>query len=55
MPEIDPVTVVETFREIVPFNELPQSVLKSIAENISSERFSQGSVILKQDGLPIQD
>jgi CBS domain-containing protein len=52
MPEIDPVSVVETFREIVPFNALPQSVLKSMAENMSSERFAKGSVILEQDGRP---
>jgi len=52
MSKIDPVLVVENLREIVPFNELPQSVLKSVAENISSERFSKGSVILEQDGLP---
>jgi len=52
MPKIDPVIVVENLREILPFNELPQRVLKSIAENISSERFSKDSVILEQDGLP---
>jgi len=52
MPKIDPDIVVENFRGIVPFNELPQSVLQYIARNISSERFSKGSVILKQDGLP---
>jgi CBS domain-containing protein len=52
MPNTDPVIVAEYLREIIPFNELPQDVLESIVENISSERFSKGNVILEQDGLP---
>jgi CBS domain-containing protein len=52
MPKTDPATVIEHLREIMPFNELPQSVLKSVAESISSQRFSRGRIILEQDGPP---
>jgi len=54
MVDISNNQTVEFLREIVPFNELPQDVLKDLAGRIEIQRFPKDSLILNQDGPPCE-
>jgi len=45
--------IIEFFREIVPFNELPEDVLKDLPKNVSIDYFPKGTLILEQDAPPL--
>jgi CBS domain-containing protein len=44
--------IVEFFRGIVPFNELPEDVLKDLPKNVLIDFFPKGTAILEQGGSP---
>jgi len=45
-------TIIDFFRRVVPFNELPESVLKGLPGKLLIDYFPKESLILEQDGSP---